>query len=162
MIVSHADADHSGGALSVLDAVPVSWLISTLNNDHPIQQIPVNKRQCLAGETWQWDGVRFELLHPLANSYENPGRATNASSCVLKITTDHGSVLLPADIGKQSEHALLARAGDALPSAVLIAPHHGSNTSSTAEFINQVSPELTIFTVGYRNCYGHPTEEAME
>lgn len=161
MIVSHADADHSGGAFSVLDAVPVSWLISTLNDDHPIQQTPVNKRRCLAGESWQWDGVRFDLLHPLMNSYENPGRTTNASSCVLKITTDHGSVLLPADIGKQSERALLARAGDALSSAVLIAPHHGSNTSSIAEFINQVNPELTIFTVGYRNRYGHPTEEVM-
>ncbi|MDP1558034.1 MAG: DNA internalization-related competence protein ComEC/Rec2 [Nitrosomonas sp.] len=162
LIVSHADSDHSGGALSVLDAVPVSWLISTMNDDHPIQQTPVNKRQCLAGESWQWDGVHFELLHPLRESYENPGRDTNASSCVLKITTDHGSVLLPADIGKQSEYALLSRAGDTLSSTVLIAPHHGSNTSSTAAFIHQVNPELTIFTVGYRNRYGHPREEVME
>mgnify|MGYP003673221477 CR=1 FL=1 len=161
MIVSHADSDHSGGALSVLDAIPVSRVISSLNADHPIQQAWGNKRQCQAGESWYWDGVYFELLHPFEESYKDPERDTNASSCVLKITTDHGSVLLPADIGKQSEQALIARLGDALSSTVLIAPHHGSKTSSSKAFIHQVSPALTIFTVGYRNRFGHPAKEVL-
>ena len=162
MVVSHADSDHSGGALSVLEAVPVKGLVSSLNADHPLQQTAASKRACRAGESWDWDGVRFDMLHPLEQSYDNPKLKTNALSCVLKITTAHGSVLLPADIEKKSERELLARAGNALSSTVLVAPHHGSKTSSTEEFVRQVNPALTIFTVGYRNRFGHPREEVME
>ncbi len=162
MVVSHADVDHSGGALSVLDAVPVQWLVSSLKADHPVQQTSVKKRSCRAGESWDWDGVRFDMLHPLQQSYDNPKLKTNALGCVLKITTAHGSVLLPADIEKKSERELLARAGDTLPATVLVAPHHGSKTSSIEAFVQQVKPALTIFTVGYRNRFGHPREEVME
>lgn len=162
MIVSHADTDHSGGALSVLDAVPVQWLVSSLKADHPVQQTSINKRRCRAGESWDWDEVRFDMLHPLQQSYDNPKLKTNALGCVLKITTAHGSVLLPADIEKKSERELLARVGDALSATVLIAPHHGSKTSSTEEFVQQVNPTLTIFAVGYRNRFGHPREEVVQ
>lgn len=162
MVVTHADSDHSGGALSVLQAVPVEWLVSSLVDDHPIQLAASNRRRCQAGETWQWDGVQFDMLHPPEQSYSNPGLKTNALSCVLKISTSHGSALLPADIEKQSEYQLLAWAGDALPSTVLVAPHHGSKTSSTEEFIHQINPRLVIFTVGYRNRFGHPRDEVVE
>jgi competence protein ComEC len=162
MIVTHADLDHSGGALSVLEAVPVEWLVSSLRPDHPIQLAAPNRRYCHAGESWQWDEVRFDMLHPSEQSYNNPRLKTNALSCVLKITTTHGSVLLPADIEKKSEYQLLENDRDALPSTVLVAPHHGSKTSSTDEFVRQVNPRLVIFTVGYRNRFGHPKEEVME
>ncbi len=162
MIVTHADSDHSGGALSVLEAVPVGWVISSLNEDHPIQLAAANKQQCRAGQSWRWDGVRFDMLHPSEQSYSNPRLKTNALSCVLKITTSHGSVLLPADIDKKSEYQLLADEGDALASTVLLAPHHGSKTSSTSEFVSRVNPRLVIFTVGYRNRFGHPKKEVVE
>jgi competence protein ComEC len=161
LMVSHADSDHSGGALSVLSSIPVIWLISSLNQDHPIQQAAANQRPCYDGQAWQWDGVHFELLHPSIESYNNPNRNTNATSCVLKVTTDHGSVLLPGDIGRKAEYALLGRAAETLPATVLIAPHHGSNTSSTSAFIRQVNPELTVFTVGYRNRFNHPRDEVV-
>lgn len=156
MMVSHADSDHSGGALSVLSNMTVRQLISSLDYDHPIQQQATNQWLCQDGLIWHWDNVQFELLHPLKESYQNPNRQSNATSCVLKITSDHGSVLLPGDIGKKAEYALLNRAAEKLPATVLIAPHHGSNTSSTASFISQVNPVLTIFTVGYRNRFDHP------
>ena len=162
MIVTHADSDHSGGALSVLEAVPVKRLVSSLRADHPIQHAASNQHHCHAGESWQWDGVQFDMLHPSEQSYSNPKLKTNALSCVLKITTAHGSVLLPADIEKKSEYQLLANNGNALPSTVLVAPHHGSKTSSTDEFVRQVNPRLVIFTVGYRNRFGHPREEVLE
>lgn len=162
MVVTHADSDHSGGALSVLQAVPVEWLVSSLNDGHPIQLAASKKQRCQAGETWQWDGVQFDMLHPPVQSYSNPGLKTNALSCVLKISTPHGSVLLPADIEKQSEYQLLTQAGHALRSTVLVAPHHGSKTSSTDEFIHQVNPRLVIFTVGYRNRFGHPKDAVVE
>ncbi len=161
LIVSHADMDHSGGALSVLTAIPVTTLISSLNDQHPIQQVAVNKHQCRAGQSWYWDDVYFELLHP-SDEYENSQKkTTNANSCVLKITSSHGSVLLPSDIGGKDESALLKQAGDKLPATVLIAPHHGSNTSSTSPFVQRVNPALTIFTVGYRNRYHHPRDSVV-
>jgi competence protein ComEC len=162
IIVTHADTDHSGGALSVMEAVPVEWLVSSLRDDHPIQQAASSGYRCRAGQSWQWDGIRFDMLHPLEQNYNESKLKTNALSCVLKITTAHGSVLLPADIEKKSEYQLLAREGDALSSTVLIAPHHGSKTSSTEGFIRQVNPRLVIFTVGYRNRFGHPRDEVME
>ena len=73
----------------------------------------------------------------------------------------HGSVLLPADIEGKDELALLSRASEKLPATVLIAPHHGSLSSSTMNFVQQVSPALTVFTVGYLNRYGYPREEVM-
>jgi competence protein ComEC len=161
MMISHADSDHSGGALSVLSALPVKALSSSLNEDHPIQRAVLDSRRCEAGESWQWDGVHFELLHPQPQHYEQAGRKTNNASCVLKISTRHGSVLLPADIEKESEWALLERAGHLLPSTVLIAPHHGSKTSSTDAFVRQINPRLTIFTIGYRNPFGHPREDIV-
>jgi competence protein ComEC len=162
MIVTHSDVDHSGGALSVLQAVPVDSLVSSLKEDHPIQLAAASTRQCRAGESWQWDDVRFEMLHPPDQSYSNPKLKTNAMSCVMKITTSHGSVLLPADIEKKSEYQLVERAGDALAATVLVAPHHGSKTSSTIEFVSRVNPRLVIFTVGYRNRFGHPKNEVVE
>ncbi|AEJ01981.1 DNA internalization-related competence protein ComEC/Rec2 [Nitrosomonas sp. Is79A3] len=161
LIVSHADSDHSGGAVSVLEAIPAQMLLSSLRSHHPVQQVALHKEQCRAGQFWQWDGVHFELLHPLEQDYGNPQRKINANSCVLKITSAHGSVLLPADIEGKDEQALLARASDKLPATVLIAPHHGSNTSSTAAFVQKVNPSLTIFTMGYQNRYGHPRENVV-
>ncbi|SFI85339.1 DNA internalization-related competence protein ComEC/Rec2 [Nitrosomonas sp. Nm34] len=164
MLVSHADSDHSGGALSVLAAIPVTSLLSSLNSDHPIQQAARNSQPCHAGDSWQWDDVHFEVLHPhsLAQSDHLAKRKTNETSCVLKITTRHGSVLLPADIEKDTEQSLLARASRQLSATVLIAPHHGSKTSSTEAFIRQVNPWLTLFSVGYRNHFGHPNEQVVE
>lgn len=161
MIVSHADLDHSGGALSVLNEMPVKQLWSSLDDKHPITQMAISKNQCRKGKFWQWDDVHFELLHPLEQDYLNPKRNTNARSCVLKITSAHGSVLLPADIERKDEQALLARDGDKLRATVLIAPHHGSNTSSNDAFVQKVDPSLAIFTVGYLNRYNHPRETVI-
>lgn len=158
MIISHADSDHSGGALSILNTMPVDTLLSSLNEDHPISRTAQQSAQCVMDQSWQWDGVDFEILHPVHQIYQNPQRKTNTSSCVLKITTAYGSVLIPADIDRNSEQQLLDSAYEKLSSTVLIAPHHGSLTSSSIEFVRQVDPLLTVFTVGYRNRFDHPRE----
>lgn len=108
------------------------------------------------------DGVVFEILHPDVKIYQNLQRKTNPSSCVLKITAAYGSILMPADIYRQSEKWLLEHFSDKLPSTVLVAPHHGSLTSSSKAFIRAVNPELTVFTVGYLNRFGHPHPEVIE
>jgi competence protein ComEC len=155
MIVSHDDSDHSGGALSVLQAIPVEWVASSLPKNHAIALVAPQSRLCGAGERWQWDGVSFGFLHPQTADYNDSGTNDNDRSCVLRIVSPYGSVLVPGDIEKRSESRLLQSSGN-LQSDLLIAPHHGSRTSSTPEFVQAVAPALTVFSVGYRNRFGHP------
>jgi competence protein ComEC len=162
MIVTHADSDHSGGALSVMEALPVGLLLSSLNEEHPIQLAATPRERCQAGMSWRWDGIQFDVLHPLEQNYDDSRGKTNELSCVVRISTDHGSVLLPSDIERQSEYRLAEEIGNGLSSTVLVAPHHGSKTSSTTEFINQVNPSLVIFPVGYRNRFGHPANVVVQ
>ena len=163
LIVSHADSDHSGGALSILHAVPVGQLISSLAADHPIvtSALSTNRlARCAAGDHWEWDGVRFEILHPAASAYGEAARKTNDLSCVLRVASDGGSVLLTGDIEAASEMEILAR--DATAAAeILVVPHHGSRTSSTLAFIGAVSPRFAVIAAGYRNRFGHPRAEIL-
>ncbi len=166
LVVTHQDTDHSGGAEAVLDAVPTGWMISSLDFNHPFSAIPVEALPCSDGQSWEWDGVRFDVLHPLAAQYDAPAKKTNDMSCVVKVSTAQGSVLLSSDIEALSERALLSRYnGDrrnVLHADVLIAPHHGSRTSSTPEFIAAVDAHQVIFPVGYRNHFGHPRPDVVE
>ena len=101
------------------------------------------------------------MLHPLVAQYATPTRKTNDMSCVLKVSNVYGDVLLTSDIEAVSEHALLDRHAGQLRTAVLIAPHHGSRTSSTPEFISAVGARQVIFPVGYRNHFGHPRPDVV-
>ncbi len=164
MIVSHVDKDHSGGALSVIEEVPLGWLASSVPDEHEIATLPATQRRCVDGESWEWDGVRFEMLHPRSDDYGNT-RKSNDMSCVLKVTAGVGemrrSMLLTADIEARTESALLARHREQLPADVLLAPHHGSRTSSTPEFLAAVGASSAIFPVGYRNRFGHPKADIV-
>ena len=163
MIVTHEDNDHAGGAVSVLSGLPVGVLYSSLPASHPaLLAAPAYRLPCATGQGWDWDGVRFDLLHPTAGSYAIDGLKSNDRSCVLKITTAHGAALLTGDIEARSEQELLQRAPQALRADVLVVPHHGSNTSSTDEFIAAVRPRWAVFPTGYRNRLGHPKEEVVE
>ena len=163
IIVTHEDNDHAGGAVSVLSGLPVGVLYSSLPASHPaLLAAPAYRLPCATGQGWDWDGVRFDLLHPTAGSYAIDGLKSNDRSCVLKITTAHGAALLTGDIEARSEQELLQRAPQALRADVLVVPHHGSNTSSTDEFIAAVRPRWAVFPTGYRNRLGHPKEEVVE
>ncbi|MCL2830165.1 MAG: DNA internalization-related competence protein ComEC/Rec2 [Betaproteobacteria bacterium] len=160
LIVTHADTDHSGGVASVLAAMPVGEIFSSL--DEAIGE------RCRAGQQWEWDGVRFSILHPDRYPGENllpdaSGKKTrqiadkpNHRSCVLRVENRTGSVLLTSDIEASDEAALLRNHPAALPADVLLVPHHGSRTSSTPAFIAAVGARDAIFPVGYRNPYRHP------
>jgi competence protein ComEC len=162
MIISHADSDHSGGALSVLDVVPVRRLTSSLNSDHPIVQRmgPAASTRCIAGQTWLWEDVRFEILWPRASDYDDPHVKTNDLSCVVRIVGSGGSALLTGDMEARDEQALL-QAGVDVRADVIVVPHHGSRTSSTREFVDKVGASVAIFTPGYRNRFGHPRPEVV-
>lgn len=162
LIVSHDDIDHSGGALSVLQALPVTWLASPLPASHAVAAQARLSLPCHTGQSWQWDGVGFEILHPARESYLDERIKDNDRGCVLKITGRYGSVLLPADVEQRSEQEMLARTPDRLAADLLIAPHHGSRTSSGEDFIARVRPSSVVFTVGYRNRFGHPKPDVVD
>ena len=162
MIVTHSDSDHSGGALTVLQNLRVGWLLSSLWHSSAIVRAAPRHFDCVAGQHWDWDGVHFEMLHPLADSYRDARLKSNARGCTLKITAGTRSMLLAADIEAAQEAALLQRARGQLAADVLLAPHHGSGTSSTEAFLLAVHPQLAIFQVGYRNRYHHPRPDIYE
>lgn len=159
-IVSHADNDHAGGAPSVLDGVPVDWVLASLPAEDPLRLAAPRFLSCQAGQQWQWDGVVFRILHPSPQAAAY--RKANDRSCVLQASVGRRALLIPADIEARAEREIIARLGEALESEVLIVPHHGSRTSSTVEFIGHVAPEWAVFTVGYRNRFGHPKAEVVE
>ena len=160
LIISHSDIDHAGGAASVLEGVRVGWSRSSLATDHPLLGQMPSHTPCRAGQSWQWDGVQFEMLHP-DDGYAEAARP-NARSCTLRIRYREHAVLLTGDIEAPQERALLERNVRDLQASVLLAPHHGSGTSSTPEFLAAVSPQLALFQVGYRNRYRHPKAEVLE
>ena len=162
LVVTHQDKDHSGGAEAVLDALPVGWLMSSLAFEHDLSAYPVEALPCTDGLIWEWDGVRFSIIHPLAAQYDAVQKKTNDMSCVLRVASVHGSALLTSDIEAVSERALLDRYRAALKSDLLIVPHHGSRTSSTPGFIGAVSAPVVIFPVGYHNRFHHPNAQVFE
>lgn len=162
LILTHNDADHTGGALSVMQAMPVAQLSSSLPHDSPIVLQAGQTQRCSAGQHWDWDGVQFELLHPALASYAQDKIGNNDRGCVLRISTGQHSVLLTADIEKKSERSLLELQAEKLRATLLVVPHHGSKTSSTAEFVAAVQPRYAVFTSGYRNQFGHPRAEVVE
>ncbi|HLF66042.1 MAG TPA: DNA internalization-related competence protein ComEC/Rec2, partial [Gammaproteobacteria bacterium] len=152
MILSHDNLDHTGGAAFLLNHMPVHSVIS----GEAITDLDV-KQRCHSNESWQWDGVVFEFLYPPRELVVS----SNDSSCVLKISTGEYSVLLTGDIEKQGESWLIKHAMAAIKTDILIAPHHGSSTSSTLPFVQGTQPQHVIFSTGYLNRYHFPNKKVV-
>lgn len=145
-IASHGDNDHRGGLPAVLAAVPTNRLLTGFN----WRDSPQESTACRTGQQWHWDGVHFEILHPAEAMPEG-----NNASCVLLITAANGSrALVPGDIEESGEAMLLARG--IAPVELLIAPHHGSKTSSSEALLTRLQPQVALFPIGHRNRYGFP------
>ena len=149
LVVSHADSDHAGGQEAVLAGLPVDELILS-----PGDGRPGPAQRCLAGVAWQWDGVAFRFLSPPEGV--PPGASDNEQSCVLEVGAGEHRALLTADIEGRAEAQLVA-SGSLKPATVLVAPHHGSATSSSPGFVGAVHPQLVVFSRGHRNRFGMPS-----
>ena len=158
LMLSHRDSDHAGGALAVLAMNTRAELVSSIEVDHELQAVRPVKR-CVAGQRWRWDGVEFEVLHPRAMDYEAASKS-NALSCTLRISNGTQSALLAGDI-EQAQEARLVGEGAGLKSSVLLVPHHGSKTSSSAVFLDAVQPQIALVQAGYRNRFGHPAQPVL-
>jgi competence protein ComEC len=154
LVLSHRDSDHTGGAAAVLAMQPQAALLSSIEAGHELQALRPATR-CLAGQAWEWDGVRFEVLHPVPANYEGAPKP-NAISCVLRIANGRRTALLVGDIEQPQEARLVAESAAALAADVLLVPHHGSKTSSSEPFLDQVHPSIAFVQAGYRNRFGHP------
>ena len=151
-IVSHADNDHAGGLRSLRTVWPRMPVLSGA----PARV--AGAERCVRGQSWDWDGVRFEILSPEA---DGPADGNDAS-CVVQITGAGGNALLVGDLMRGGEQRLLQYAASQLGSDVLVVPHHGSRSSSSAAFIEAVAPRFALFPVGYRNRWGFPSRQVLE
>lgn len=155
VVVSHSDSDHSGGSDALRRAQPQAWWLASF--------MEAGQTPCHAGQRWQWDGVTFEVLHPTQADYRiDPatgawaGRlSSNAMSCVLRVSAGAASVWLGGDIDSERE-VRLALQGPQTVTAML-APHHGSHTSSSPVLLNALRPQHVWVQAGYRNRYNHPS-----
>ena len=151
LILSHKDNDHRGGFSSIKKEITISEILSSYGEK--------GSNPCRAGDNWLWDGVLFEILNPeLGHKFKK----RNNASCVLRIAVGKESILLSADIEKQAEKQLLQRYSDKLQSTYLIAPHHGSKTSSSIPFLEAVNPDYVLIPVGYKNRYRMPHSSVLQ
>ncbi len=169
VILSHNDNDHTGGLRSLMQTVSFKQIMSSLPEQLPLITHATAQgarfTPCVAGDKWNWDGVSFEVLYPAAEvyaQYPHESLKDNEWSCVLRVSNGQKSILLMGDNEQASERYLLADLAikennlDKLKSDVLLAPHHGSKTSSMAELIAAASPKEVLIQSGFINSYGHP------
>jgi competence protein ComEC len=151
LMISHGDNDHAGGAEAVATAFPQAQRYAGEPSRMPL---PMN--QCVTGQSWQWDGVRFRVLSPARGE----GDRDNDSSCVLLVEGRGGRLLLTGDISSKMESQVAAALGNG-PPPVLLVPHHGSKSSSSTSFIATVQPSLAVVSAGWHNRFGHPKPEVL-
>jgi competence protein ComEC len=146
MLISHAHADHAGGARAIAKGLPVKQVVSGEPSDLPVE---LQAERCESGRQWTWDGVDFQLWHwPLAGD-------SNQNSCVLLIEANGERLLLSGDIDAAAERALLD-SPLALPTDWLQAPHHGSRSSSSGALLEVLQPKGALISRGQGNSFGHP------
>ena len=150
LVLSNLDADHAGGREAVLRAFPDAAVSIGIDSDP--------SPRCETGEAWDWDGVRFEFLHP---PQYFPDRG-NDSSCVLRVEAHRGSALLTGDISALIETRLLREAAEKLRADLVFVPHHGSRSSSSPEFVEATGASLAFNSAGRDNRYGHPHREVQQ
>jgi len=155
LILSHGDLDHVGGVEAVTSAMFVGTLIagpSVVERDRPIER-------CKRGDAWHWDGVHFRFLHPVTS--DKKADRDNDTSCVLEIAVGTERVLLTGDIEARAEQQIVDRAL-ARSATVLVAPHHGSRTSSSQRFVAATRPQVVVFSAGHRNRWGFPLADVEQ
>lgn len=157
LMISHGDNDHAGGAPVVAKAFPAARVLA---GEPSRMQLP--STQCRAGETWRWDEVTFTLLNPSPDALDAAQTASgNDRSCVLLIESPAGRLLLTGDISSQAEEQVAAGVTEGAP-LVLLVPHHGSKTSSSAGFLAALHPAFALVSAGWRNRFGHPSVQVVD
>ncbi len=154
LVISHGDNDHSGGAESILAELPVDKVVSSVSEWAARER----GEYCRTGQTWRWDEVTFTVLSPPESGFVGD----NDNSCVLQVISARQRFLLTGDIEQAAESWLVREYGEELASDVLLAPHHGSKTSSSLALLEKVNPTLILIPAGYQNRFGFPHRQVTE
>ena len=166
LVLTHADADHIGGAADILKALPVAtvWMASS-RQDHPL--LSVIEDAARHGGTRIEEPVDGQALgwHPAASLQVNIAARSAASgdnnqSMVLRVRYGESDFLLTGDIERAAERALVD-AGGGLEADVLKVAHHGAGTSSSPEFLAAVKPQVAVISAGLGNAFNHPRDEVL-
>ncbi len=156
LMISHGDNDHAGGAGAVAAAYP----LARRHAGEPLR-MALPAAQCRRGQRWIWDGVAFSVLHPSPQAIDDRSMAPdNDRSCVLLVEGRAGRLLLSGDISRRVEAEIAAQVEPG-PPLVLVVPHHGSNTSSSADFLRALRPQLALVSAGWRSRFGHPHPQVV-
>ena len=151
LLLSHADADHAGGAVAIAKGMPIKRVVGGETGGLPLS---LGTQPCISGERWTWDGVTFELWQ------WSDAISGNAKSCVLQVQANGERLLLTGDIDRAAEQAMLA-SPLAVPTDWLQAPHHGSRSSSSWPFVERLAPRSVLISRGRNNAFGHPHPQVM-
>jgi competence protein ComEC len=155
LLLSHSDIDHTGGTLGLLEHIDVQ---NVLAGEPSEVKVNGSISRCVAGQQWQWDGVHFSILYPAAGT-ELEG---NNASCVLKVSNTGGSVLLTGDVEADAEFRLVHQAGNKLNVDVVVAPHHGSASSSSSSFVSATGADHVLYSAGFVNRWGFPNAQVAQ
>ncbi|WP_421131496.1 DNA internalization-related competence protein ComEC/Rec2 [Alteromonas sp. A079] len=148
VVLSHSDNDHAGGREAL-----TQWLARM--HYTPEWYSPSNG--CEQGKRIRWEGLTMAFLWPPKGNHID----SNNTSCVLQISDGNNVLLLPGDIERSAEYALLQNEKTMLAD-VLVAPHHGSGTSSTNVWVKRVQPYTVIYTQGFENRWKFPNEKVYK
>jgi competence protein ComEC len=177
LVISHQDADHIGGLRYLLENFPIQNAMGSISPDHQVQQyFSKNKvflEKCQAGQSWHWDGIDFYVWHPeLEQDAKSQYKSTkpNDMSCVIEVRNSHHSIWLTGDVEKNAERLIVERLIEdqtqlqeiQTRNLILMAPHHGSKSSSTPMFLDLLDPESAFSQTGYKNRYQHPHPDIVK
>lgn len=151
LVLSHHHSDHDGAAAELAAALPVGRVLA--GQPESLPGLGLSGDGCRPGQSWAWDGVRFDVLGPPDAA---PANDENAQSCILRVAGMKHALLLSGDAPEAVERMLAAQPGLRLRSTVLAAGHHGSRTSTGAAWLAAVQPEVVLISAGYLNRYRHP------
>jgi competence protein ComEC len=152
VVISHSDLDHRGGLIGLRQ-----WPMGEVLCSEP-DRLAIPAVHCVAGQSWEWDGVQFTMLGPQSQAVKK----RNDRSCVLSIQAGKQSILLTGDIEQSAEKTLMNVFPNQLTTSILVVPHHGSLTSSSVDFVNRVAPQYALYPVGLGNQYGFPKSSIVK
>jgi len=169
VILTHPDQDHLAGLIEVLKRYRVEKVLDpNLDSGTPlyeewhrlVAEKKPEKITARAGQQIALAGATLTVLHPPEALLKDTNEDIDNNGAVLRLKAGNVSFLLAADIRREAELHLITRRA-ALKSTVLKVAHHGSDTSTSQEFLSAVDPQIAVISVGADNKFGHPSEEIM-
>jgi competence protein ComEC len=157
VVISHGDSDHAGDLSSLYDEFrpEFGW------SGQPERLDVKNFKACRAGMKWQEGDLLIEVLYPFPD-FDVSQLSSNNHSCVVRISFMQKTFLLMGDLEAEAELNLVKRYRAELNSDVLIAGHHGAAKSSSFALLKHVQPGYIVFSAGYLNKFGHPSDVVLK